>query len=281
VNIRTNLLVGAAAIGAVVAFTASANANPFLVTDTYIGGHDHGFGDVIEDPGTHAFEINNAVFQRLGNTLEVTISTNYAGVPGTAAADGTGYGALFLTPGANMWHPSGTAANGYLTDTYNPGEWQYALEMPMAPSGTTGTANLYKVTKTATASTVNGSGVVLSNVNGSFVSGSNGFIWRDGQAVEYNPNSPSDLVNSLSTWTVDKTNHLITFDIADNGLFGNDFAFAWEMTCANDVIQGQVDIPTTNQPGVPEPSTWAMMLIGFAGLGLSAYRRARKTVAAA
>ena len=279
-NIRSTLLIGAAAIG-VVGFTSTAEANPFLVTDTYVGGNAHGFGDVIEDPGTHAFEISNASFQRLGNTLEVTITTNYAGVPGTSAADGTGYGALFLTPGANMWHPSGTAASGYSTDTYTQGEWQYALEMPLDPSSTTGAANLYKVTKTATASTVNGTGVVLSNVNGSFNSGSNGFIWRDGQAVRYNPNSPSDLINSLSTWTVDKTNHQITFDILDNGLFGNDFDFSWEMTCANDVIQGQVDIPTTNQPGVPEPSTWAMMLIGFAGLGFGAYRRARKTVVAA
>jgi hypothetical protein len=29
--------------------------------------------------------------------------------------------------------------------------------------------------------------------------------------------------------------------------------------------------------GVPEPSTWAMMLIGFAGLGFSAHRRRRET----
>jgi hypothetical protein len=29
-------------------------------------------------------------------------------------------------------------------------------------------------------------------------------------------------------------------------------------------------------PGVPEPSTWAMMLVGFAGLGWSAYRRTAK-----
>jgi hypothetical protein len=28
-------------------------------------------------------------------------------------------------------------------------------------------------------------------------------------------------------------------------------------------------------PSVPEPSTWAMMLIGFAGLGYAGYRRAR------
>lgn len=33
--------------------------------------------------------------------------------------------------------------------------------------------------------------------------------------------------------------------------------------------------------GTPEPSTWAMMLVGFAGLGFAAYRRTRKTVAVA
>jgi PEP-CTERM motif len=32
---------------------------------------------------------------------------------------------------------------------------------------------------------------------------------------------------------------------------------------------------------VPEPSTWAMMLVGFGGLGFAAYRRRRGAVAAA
>jgi hypothetical protein len=32
---------------------------------------------------------------------------------------------------------------------------------------------------------------------------------------------------------------------------------------------------------VPEPSTWAMLLIGFAGLGFAGYRGARKTSLAA
>ena len=31
----------------------------------------------------------------------------------------------------------------------------------------------------------------------------------------------------------------------------------------------------------PEPSTWAMMVLGFAGLGFAGYRKARKTVAIA
>ena len=40
---------------------------------------------------------------------------------------------------------------------------------------------------------------------------------------------------------------------------------------------GSVDV-TPVSPGVPEPSTWAMMLLGFAGLGF-AYRAVRKNVA--
>ena len=30
-------------------------------------------------------------------------------------------------------------------------------------------------------------------------------------------------------------------------------------------------------PVVPEPSTWAMMLLGFAGLGFAGYRASRKS----
>jgi hypothetical protein len=50
------------------------------------------------------------------------------------------------------------------------------------------------------------------------------------------------------------------------------------------------NIHTVNFPGgeirgflhaaVPEPSTWAMMLLGFAGVGFMAYRRSRKNTMA-
>jgi hypothetical protein len=33
-------------------------------------------------------------------------------------------------------------------------------------------------------------------------------------------------------------------------------------------------------PAVPEPSTWAMMLLGFAGLGFAGYRTARRGASA-
>jgi hypothetical protein len=41
-------------------------------------------------------------------------------------------------------------------------------------------------------------------------------------------------------------------------------------------ITGTVVIKPTN---VPEPSTWAMMLLGFAGLGFAGYRRSRRAAA--
>ena len=44
---------------------------------------------------------------------------------------------------------------------------------------------------------------------------------------------------------------------------GGGGSFVWDPTA----------IPA--QPPVPEPSTWAMMLIGFAGLGFAGYRRRR------
>jgi hypothetical protein len=41
-----------------------------------------------------------------------------------------------------------------------------------------------------------------------------------------------------------------------------------------------VGTPPVVVPGIPEPSTWAMMIIGFIGLGYLGQRRMRKTVAA-
>jgi hypothetical protein len=35
---------------------------------------------------------------------------------------------------------------------------------------------------------------------------------------------------------------------------------------------------TTPTPAVPEPSTWAMMILGFLGLGFLAYRRKGKAL---
>jgi hypothetical protein len=36
---------------------------------------------------------------------------------------------------------------------------------------------------------------------------------------------------------------------------------------------GAIDVSTVSTSSVPEPSTWAMMILGFVGVGFMAYRR--------
>lgn len=104
-------------------------------------------------------------------------------------------------------------------------------------------------------------------------------------------NSPLNLT-SLS-WNLGSGNYLLTA-IADDG---TNAAWSYEgnpigsfaFTNGSGPVNGPwfssyTDLPGAKiigdiAPGVPEPSTWAMMLIGFAGLGFMAYRR--KSAAAA
>jgi hypothetical protein len=57
----------------------------------------------------------------------------------------------------------------------------------------------------------------------------------------------------------------------------NDFVDRYASITAldNQSGEGHPYIPTT--PGVPEPATWAMMLVGFAGIGMAMRRRRRTT----
>lgn len=236
----------------IVLFPASASA--VVLTDTYWGGNAHGYGDVI---GGSVFNIVSADITRPNaNTLQVVINTAYAGHSGTA---GTGYGSLFLTPGANAWTPITVAgANGgaprYVGDQYQAGDWTYAFDMPGDPSGNSGNGGLY---------TVSTGTVVMSH-------GTPGSTFRDGQAVQFTPGAAGPI--RTGTWSI-INDVSITFVINDNGLLGNSFALAWGMDCANDEIQGQVNLPPGATGPVPEASTWAMMLLGFAGLGFAGYRR--------
>lgn len=75
---------------------------------------------------------------------------------------------------------------------------------------------------------------------------------------------PGDTGQATGTATFDSTNETITGSYA-----------------------GTISAPRNEQPGfgpvsaVPEPSTWAMMILGFAGLGFTAYRRRNSAMLAA
>jgi hypothetical protein len=75
-------------------------------------------------------------------------------------------------------------------------------------------------------------------------------------------------------------------DVIDLGHFSRsnlDLTFGYSLTANGNGGFGTDFVFGRGQPigAVPEPSTWAMMLIGFAGLGFASYRRSRKDAAAA
>ncbi|MHB8530318.1 MAG: PEPxxWA-CTERM sorting domain-containing protein [Caulobacteraceae bacterium] len=262
-NARARGAVAAAVAAALTAIASQASAKTVILPDTYWGGENtYNNADVIGPESV--FGITDARATRLNpGVLQITIDTNFAGAPGTGPADGTGYGALFITPGANSWHPTGTGPN-YATDVYRAGEWSYAVTMPTDPTANSGTGGLYAV---------NLRDVVMSNAYGDPITyphpGNNGWYFREGQAVQYTPGA-NDSAIAPATWSVGPGK--IVFDINDGGALGSAFSLSWAMTCANDVIQGQVS-------GVPEPTTWAMLLAGFALIGAAA--RGRKGAPAA
>jgi hypothetical protein len=67
----------------------------------------------------------------------------------------------------------------------------------------------------------------------------------------------------------------MTFDNATFATLGvTPGTYKWTWGAVPGVATG--DDSFTLQVGVPEPSTWAMMALGFGGLGLAAFRRSAK-----
>ena len=259
----------------------------------YYGGQNtYNSADVI---GTSTFNIISAVVDRTNaNTLDIKIYTNYAGAPGHSAAEGTNYGSLFLTPG--LWTPGGTSANHWAADNYSTNkEWSYAVTNPLTGNvgtsvstglyaiGTVGAAHNYGATGIPDYYTTANGKVVMANANGDPASaphgGNNGNYFREGEAVQYTPtNSAAKVSGTSATFSVGVG--YIEYLIVDNGLFGDSFALSWAMTCANDVIQGQVTLPGTGLT-TPLPGALPMFSAGLGLLGMMGWRKKRKKAAVA
>lgn len=104
---------------------------------------------------------------------------------------------------------------------------------------------------------------MLGGLNSSGCNGSGNFFCFDNTAI---PPTPSTLLSGPLTFT---------FNVTANtaGVWSNytnpDFKIDWVGTKNNyDLVS--LPIPVN---GVPEPATWAMMLLGFAGVGMTMRRR--------
>jgi PEP-CTERM motif len=103
-----------------------------------------------------------------------------------------------------------------------------------------------------------------------------------------------DILNALAGnyELSDNAGHSDMFSLATTGGSAQTVGFAATGTVVDITFLGPpsgnttfdfaIDNVTFNQPlsgGTPEPSTWVMMVLGFAGLGFAGYRASRKGVA--
>lgn len=218
-------------------------ASGLPITDNFIGGNDHGHGDVIGD--SNKFGISEAEVTLNNGILQIDISTNFAGLGDnglfssyTYNGRGIGYGDLFLT-------------SNYDESLGDNNIWEYAFNLDNRWSANaTNQGDLFYVTD----------GQILFAED--FMSGA---TYRDTQEVAFSPNNGANFI-SQGTWLLGDDTISFIMDISNTALMGNSIGIHWGMTCANDVIEG-------NMAPVPEPAT--MVLLGTGLIGLSAISRRR------
>lgn len=258
---------------------AQAHAVPLL--DTYIGGNDHGYGDVIGD--RQMFDTQRAEISREAGRLRIDIFTNFVGhvgafAPYTHNGKGIGYGDLFLgsawTPFVKPGDTSAANVDGHAFDTASNGtHWTYALSFDDAWStAASGSFSFYAL-----------NGTNAENLLMTEELFKPGVIVRDGQAVQVDRNSSTVTRLGGGQWTTDSANaeRRLSFDLdlaldVSQRIAGYDYlSLHWGMTCNNDALEGGVDLPPQPGASVPEPATTS--LLGAALFGLVGMRRQRRT----
>jgi hypothetical protein len=93
----------------------------------------------------------------------------------------------------------------------------------------------------------------------------------------------NEINGSVST-TTDPPQFPVSITTPFSADFGDSASSFISFDCSGGVCAGSIDgdmsVSLVNDSTVPEPSTWVMMAVGFAGLAFSGYRRTKTTAAA-
>ena len=238
------------------AVTQSAYATPTNISDNYVGSDNNDWGDVIGS--TAKFDVQSMDVELIGNTLSVSINTNFAGrgddklfssLTDNALSNGNGigYGDLFL---AREWNPYGGAP--YIGDNYTNGtKWDLAFSLDDRWTDG-GTGSLYSLDGSANE-------LLLSE---NFLSGG---TFRNGQEMAVNTDGKKALSSDID-WDITTGSINFLIDLTDTALEGSDtIALRWGMTCGNDTIEGKYT--------VPEPAMLGLLALGLIGIGFSQRRK--------
>lgn len=214
--------------------TAEFSPDAGYIYDNYIGG-----GDTRDVIGRDAYNIDWMEVQMGNYLMGVKIHTDY-----DPTRHGFNYGDLFIS--VDGWNPDGEAP--YYDDTHYNGEtWEYVFDVSEG--------NLYDIS--------NAQDQIL-------LSGDLGYDYRPDQEVLIDPKDLTPFSTGGEAFRDDEY-YMMAFIFPHELLLayhrGNlSFGFHWMMTCANDVIEGQIG-------PIPEPST--LLLLGSGLIGVLALLRKR------
>ena len=227
-------------------------ASPIVViNDNYIGGgathSDYTTADVIGD--NNLFGVSKMEVDLSAGQLSISVFSSYFNNVGQY---GTDLGDLFIA--TTGWNPVGPAPHLDDTKSTSGTNWTYALVInhntPAAGQvsdllGTNGTVSLYQIPSQSL--------LVTANLPGS--------IYRGDQIVKLDTTGLSPVASG--NWSIsdvfgdefDKMN--INIALSNFSGLQDTIGLRWQMTCANDVIEGAAR--------VPEPLTLGLLSMGLLG----------------
>jgi hypothetical protein len=235
--------------------TTCGNAHADTIKDNYIGGAYYNgktypvYQDSLDNDSR--FDISKIETTQSSNTMTVDVYTNYT----------KNIGLLDTTLG-DLW----LSTNGYQNtskwastkDTYQTGEqWEYALKLDSYDtSATQGNLYLYAVSGTSDYTLAEETGTTN---------------FRYGQESLYDTSNGATGVLA-GTWTLTDYGISYSFDLTLLSGLGDELGLRWQMSCANDIIEGEVSVDP-----VPEPATMLLFGTGLASIAGFQIRRKKNS----